>query len=105
MDQLGEKELAVMRFLHDHVFDHILNSPTASNNLKAGVRQTIYRMQQLPANKMVQFYWSAIQGTDRSIRFADLMRQEGFSRFEDRQVLEQFRVRFDDKFLRNKAAT
>ena len=101
-DKLGGKESAVMQFLHEHVFDHILNSPTASNNLKAGVRQTIYRMQQLPANKMVQFYWSAIKGTDRSIRFANLMRQEGFSRFEDPEVLERFRLKFDDQFLRSK---
>lgn len=28
---------------------------------------------------MVQYYWSAIVGTERSIGFAALMRQEGFS--------------------------
>jgi hypothetical protein len=102
MNQPGAREVAVMKFLHEHVFDPILNSAMASSNLKAGVRQTIYRMQHLPAEKMVQFYWSAIKGTDRSIRFAGLMRLEGFSRFEDPEVLEQFRVRFDDTFLRSK---
>jgi len=47
---------------------------------------------------MVQDYWSAIIGTEKSIGFAALMRQEGFERFEE--TLEEFRVRFDDRFLR-----
>ena len=46
---------------------------------------------------MIQ-YWSAIIGTERSISSAALMRQEGFDRFEE--ALEEFRVRFDDTFLR-----
>jgi hypothetical protein len=41
---------------------------------------------------------SAIVGTERSIGFAVLMRQEGFDRFEE--ALEEFRERFDDRFLR-----
>jgi len=48
---------------------------------------------------MVAYFWSAIQGTDRSIRFAEEMRAEGFTRFEE--VLEEFRSTFDDRFLRN----
>jgi len=48
---------------------------------------------------MVHYYWSAIIGTERSIGFAARMRQEGFTRFEE--ALEEFRVRFDDAFLRS----
>lgn len=98
--QLGPKEHEVMTFLHENVFDVILDSPTASKEVKAGVRQTIMRMERLPAAKMVQFYWSAVKGTDRSIKFAELMRREKFLRFEDPEVLEKFRVRFGDAFLR-----
>jgi hypothetical protein len=56
------------------------------------------RMEQRDASGMIQYYWSAIIGTERSIGFAALMCQEGFERFEE--ALEQFRVRFDDQFLR-----
>jgi len=87
-----------MDFLHQHVFDPILQSPAASEKLKQGVRYTIMRLEQRDAEGMVQYYWSAIIGTERSIGFAALMRQEGFGRFEE--ALEDFRVRFDDDFLR-----
>ena len=56
------------------------------------------RMEQRDAEGMIQYYWSAIVGTERSIGFAALMRQEGFSRFEE--ALEDFRVQFDNDFLR-----
>lgn len=43
------------------------------------------------------YYWSAVIGTDRSIKFTSLMKQEGFTRFEE--VIENFRTKFDDKWL------
>jgi len=94
----GRKEREIMDFLHGRVFDPILQSPVASEKLKQGVRYTIMRMEQRDAEGMVQYYWSAIIGTERSIGFAALMRREGFGRFEE--ALEEFRVRFDNDFLR-----
>jgi hypothetical protein len=96
--QLGHKEQEVMDFLHTRIFDPILQSQAASEKLRQGVRYTIMRMEQRDAAGMVQYYWSAIIGTERSIGFATLMRQEGFDRFEE--ALEEFRTRFDDGFLR-----
>lgn len=89
-----------MAFLHEHVFDPILDSPRAPKNLKAGVNLTIARMSKLDAAKMRQFYWSAIIGTERSTKFARMMRAEGFARFEDPGVLDDFRERFNDVWLR-----
>src|ERR1019366_7315139 len=96
--QMGPKEQTIMDFLHRRVFDPILQSPQASEKLKQGVRLTIMRMEQRDAAGMIQYYWSAIIGTERSIGFAALMRKEGFERFEE--ALEEFRLRFDDHFLR-----
>jgi hypothetical protein len=96
--QLGRKEQDIMNFLHTRIFDPILQSSQASERLKQGVRYTVMRMEQRDATGMVQYYWSAIIGTERSIGFAAQMRQEGFDRFEE--ALEEFRVRFDDHFLR-----
>ena len=95
---LGRKEQEIMDFLHQNVFDPILQSPTATEKLKQGVHYTIMRMEQRDAEGMVRYYWSAIIGTERSIGFAEQMRREGFDRFEE--ALEEFRLRFNDRFLR-----
>lgn len=89
-----EKKAEIMKFLHEQVFDPILKSPKASKRLKDGVRYTIMRMNDRDSEGIISYYWSAVSGTDRSIQFAADMRAEGFTRFEDRDVLEQFRVRF-----------
>lgn len=94
------KEQEIMDFLHEHIFDPVLTSTTASESLRQGVRLTIIRMGQRDAAGMVQYYWSAIIGTERSIGFAARLRQEGFTRFEE--ALEEFRVRFDNAFLRGR---
>src|SRR5690242_11706826 len=96
--QLGRKEQEILDFLHQRIFDPILQSPEASEKLKQGVRYTIMRMEQRDAAGMIQYYWSAIVGTERSIGFAALMRQEGFDRFEE--ALDEFRILFNDRFLR-----
>lgn len=90
---LGTKEQAIMDFLHKHVFDPVLGSPDASQSLKNGIRLTITRMEQRSAEKMVQYYWNAIIGTERSIGFAAKMKAEKFTRFEE--TIDEFRERFD----------
>jgi len=93
------KEEEIMNFLHLNVFDTILNSPSSSETLKRGVRYTIMRMQERNALGMVQYYWSAIVGTERSTEFARQMRDEGFTRFEE--VIDEFRNKFNDMWLRS----
>lgn len=93
------KEEELLAFLHEHVFDPILNSPVASHSLKSGVRRTIERMKQRNATGMIQYYWSAVIGTERSTKFAREMRKEGFTRFEE--IIDEFRDRFNDKWLRS----
>lgn len=92
------KEQEILNYLHEHVFDPILNSDKASPELKKGVRCTIMRLKERDAAGMVHYYWSAIVGTDRSVKFANSMREEGFTRFEE--IIEDFRVRFNDAWLR-----
>ena len=96
----ASKEQQIMDYLHKNVFDPILNSPRASTALKAGIRLTINRMKERDAVGMLSYYWAAMKGTERSIGFAAKMKAEGFDRFEE--VIEDFRVRFDDRFLRGR---
>ena len=91
------KEKEIMQFLHENVFDEILDSSRASSSLKRGVRLTIVRMDKLDAKGMRQYFWSAVIGTDKSIDFARKMKVEGFNRFEE--VIEPFKNRFTDTWL------
>ena len=93
-----KKEQELMQYLHEKVFDKILNSPTASSKIKSGINLTIGRMNRLSAEKMVQYFWSAL-ATDNSIRFSKKMKEEGLTRFED--VMEEFRDKFNDQWLRS----
>ena len=86
-----------MQYLHDKVFDPILNSKTCSSKIKSGVNFTVGRMSRLSAEKMVHYFWSAL-ATDNSITFSKHMKDEGLTRFED--VMEEFRDRFNDKWLK-----
>ena len=96
--QLDAKQRQIMDYLHEHIFNPILSSPHASADLKQGIRYTIMRLEQRDAAGMVRYFWSAIIGTERSVGFAAKMKTEGFTRFEE--VLEDFRLKFDDRFLR-----
>lgn len=91
------KEQEIMDFLNEKVFQPILSSPRASKELKAGINMTINRLNQRDAVGMVQYFWSAIIGTERSIGFAHRMKKEGFVRFEE--ILEEFRERFNNAWL------
>jgi len=92
-----KKEQEIMQFLHKRVFDPVLNSDTASENLKRGVRLTIVRMEQRDALGMMQYFWSAVTGTEKSIGFAKLMKNEGFDRFEE--TIDEFREKFSDLWV------
>jgi len=92
-----KKEQEIMDFLSQRVFNPVLESSRASQQLKTGVRYTIMRLNQRDALGMINYFWSAIVGTEQSIHFSKLMKDEGFDRFEE--VLEEFRDRFNDEWL------
>ncbi len=91
------KENEIMQFLDEKVFNPILNSSDAPVQLKSGARITRARMEKLDAKGMVKYYWSAIVGTERSIKFAANLKNSGFIRFEE--VIDEFRIKFGDDFL------
>ena len=91
------KEQEIMLFLHERVFNPVLNSDNASARLKQGVRLTIMRMEQRDAVGMVNYFWSAASGTEKSIGFARMMHEEGFHRFEE--AIDEFRDRFSNLWL------
>ncbi|WP_394866579.1 hypothetical protein [Paraclostridium bifermentans] len=91
------KKEEIMDYLNENIFNPVLDSKKASESLKKGIRYTIMRLNQRDAAGIRQYYWSAVIGTERSIKFASMMKQEGFTRFEE--LIEEFRIKFDDKWL------
>ena len=71
------------------------------NNIKEivqGARYTRMRMEQLDSKRKLQYFWSAIQGTDKSIEFSKLLKDNGVLRFED--ILEEVRIKFNDEYFK-----
>jgi len=93
------KEKEIMDFLNAKVFVPILESDTASESAKTGVRYTIMRLSKLKALGMVKYFWSAMAGTKNSIDFAEMLESEGHTSFED--IYKEFRVKFDDEWLKS----
>lgn len=92
------KEEEIMEFLNDRVFNPILASSSIPANIKKGVRITSVRMGGLDARGIIDFFWSAMKGTEKSIPFSEKMKEEGLTRFED--IFEAFRKRFNEKWLK-----
>jgi hypothetical protein len=96
----GELEVQVemLEYLHQRVFDPILKSPMASQSAKAGARQTAFRLEEFKntpngAFKINHFFWSAISGTEKSIRFFDILKAEKLPSFE--AEYDEFRRRWE----------
>ena len=89
----------------DNYFNAKLFEPTikyaTDNNIKEiaqGARYTRMRMSQLDSKKKLQYFWSAIQGTEKSIKFSKLLKDNGVLRFED--ILEEVRTKFNDEYFK-----
>ena len=89
----------------DNYFNAKLFEPTikyaTDNNIKEiaqGARYTRMRMEQLDSKKKLQYFWSAIQGTEKSIKFSKLLKDNGVLRFED--ILEEVREKFNNEYFK-----
>ena len=89
----------------DNYFNKKLFEPAIKyaedNNIKEiaqGARYTRMRMSQLDSKKKLQYFWSAIQGTEKSIEFSKLLKSNGVLRFED--ILEEVRIKFNDEYFK-----
>ena len=89
----------------DNYFNAKLFEPTikyaTDNNIKEiaqGARYTRMRMSQLDSKKKLQYFWSAIQGTEKSIKFSKLLKDNGVLRFED--ILEEVREKFNNEYFK-----
>ena len=96
---MDSKEKQILDYLMVNVFSPILDSDRATSSLKQGIRLTIMRLKERDSVGMLSYYWSAIIGTEKSTKFARLMKKEGFVRFEE--LIDEFREKFNDKWLKS----
>lgn len=88
---MGKKE-DVLAFLGEHVFDPILKSPKSSVLLKQAIRTSLMRMNEKNAEEIAVYYLEHMIGSEKLTKFAELMKAEGFTRFEE--IGEEFREKF-----------
>lgn len=96
----AQKREEIMNYFNETIFEPAIRY-SQENNIKEiaqGARYTRMRMQQLDAVGMIHYFWAAVQGTDKSIAFSELLRDNQVLRFED--ILEDVRVRFNNDYLR-----
>ena len=96
-----EKQKEIMCFLDEKIFDPALEfaKEHKNNTILRGVNITRSRMLRLSSEKMVAYYWSAIIGTENSIKFSEILKDNGVERFED--IIEEFRTKFNDEWLKD----
>lgn len=95
-----EKKQEFLSYLENNVWGPAEKVGKENNDmtLVKGIRLTRVRISQLPTVvKMIHFFWSAVEGTDRSINFSNIMKSYNLTRFED--VLEEVRVKFNDSWI------
>lgn len=95
-----QKQKAIMDYFDNTIFSPALTYGKEHNlvDVVRGVNLTKARMSRLASEKMIQYFWSAIIGTDKSIRFSKMMKEHNILRFED--IIEEVREKFNEDFLR-----
>lgn len=90
----------IMNYFDEKIFNPALDFAKRNHNniVFKGVNLTRARMHRLSSEKKIQFFWSAIVGTDKSIRFSDILKDNGVTRFED--IIEEVRVKFNNDYLK-----
>lgn len=94
------KKQELLNDLEMKVFTPIEIKAKELNNQKLlkGVRLTRIRMNQLPDGKAVlKFFWSAITGTNKSIKFYNLLYENNLPSFES--ILVEIREKYTDNYM------
>lgn len=100
METTNQKAQEIKEYLNNKVFTPALDYGKVHKNLKViqGVNLTKMRINRLvKPEQVMQYFWSAIIGTEKSMSFYHILKNVGVTTFEDIQV--EFRERFNDAWL------
>jgi len=85
------QEKMIMSFLHERVFDPIMNSPQASSDLKKGIVLTVRALNSLADWQMMDT-WTSMASYQDDSKVIQQMQVEGFMDFE--KTLSEFQKLF-----------
>ena len=65
------KEEEILNYFDENIFQPALQYAKENHklNIIKGINLTRMRLSKLPARKMIQYFWSAVVGTENSINF------------------------------------
>lgn len=101
MTQQLTKRDELLNYFDENLFNPILDWCESNNNkyIKQRViytRNVMFDKRKTPTQSL-QYFWSAITGTEKSINFSNILKENNLVRFED--LLEDVKVRFNDEWL------
>ena len=86
-------------FLQKKYYPNIIKAQNENNKFVIkGENYTKMRLEQLSELGRFQYIWSAISGTDKSIKYYDKLYNEGYITFECDKFINEFRKTFNNKF-------
>jgi len=95
---MDAKKREILDYLNERIFNVLQSDMAIPSSVRRGLNLTKARLTAYPSPKsIVKFFWSAVSGTDRSIKMYTAMKQSNLVTFED--ILPEFRERFNDKWL------
>lgn len=92
------KEREVLSFLYCNFFDKVLSLENTTETLEKNIQDSIEALHNRSAEGMIRYFWSNIAGEESRRVLAERLEDEGFLEFD--KVIEEFKVRFNDMWLR-----
>ncbi|WP_304393404.1 hypothetical protein [uncultured Clostridium sp.] len=94
-----ERKEEVFNYFNETIFEPAIQYGKEHNipKMSQGARYTRMRFQLLSPDKMIHYFWSAIIGTEKSIPFSKLLKDNNVLRFED--IIDEVRDRFGNEYL------
>lgn len=92
------KEREVLTFLYNNLFSKVLSLEGVTDSLKKNIQDNIKALNDRSAEGMINYFWSNIAGEEIKKVLAKRLEEEGFFEFE--KVVEEFKIRFNDVWLK-----
>lgn len=94
-----ERKGEMIRYFNETIFEPAIQYGIEHNipKMSQGARYTRMRFKLLSSDKILHYFWSAIIGTDKSIPFSKLLKDNNVLRFED--IIDDVRDRFGNDYF------
>lgn len=94
-----ERKKEMLNYFNETIFEPAIQYGKEHNipKMSQGARYTRMRFMLLSSDRILQYFWSAIIGTEKSIPFSKLLRDNNVLRFED--IIDEVRDKFSNEYF------